>query len=613
MKRRIWGTFTALAILLAPIAARATTCTVSSAADAGAGTLRDAIANTGCDTISFGITGAITLTSGELLVNRNVTITGPGAGALAVTRDSNAPAFRIFHIASGAVAISGVTIANGLSPATGWPLPGDGGGGIYTDSSATLTLDNTTVSGNGITLGLGSGGLSGGGGILNNGTLTIRNSLISGNSACGGPFRCVYGNGINNFGMLTITGTTLSANNSSNLGPGYGGAIENFSTMTITSSVITGNDNGRGGGISNDGTMVLTNSTVSGNTAKFDGGGILNSATATLIGCTISGNNVSEPGDIGDPDGGGGVYNGGNLQVTNSTFSNNTTNNVGGGILDTHSFGGGSVLTNTTFSGNSALSANNIANIFFQQTDNDDNPIGGPGSVVLRNTIVASTAGQNCTTRGFLFFGNFFEPITDGGYNLENGNTCGFTAASKINTDPLLGPLQNNGGATQTQALLPVSPAIDAGSCTDLNGNAVTADQRGVARPQGVTCDIGAYEYIPPFPFTGFYQPVSNPPALNQVKAGAAVPVQFSLSGNRGLNIFAVNSPGSVQIVCSTSAPVSTVTATVTAGGSSLSYNPSTDTYTYTWKTDASWSGTCRQLSVNLTDGTTHVANFQFK
>lgn len=113
--------------------------------------------------------------------------------------------------------------------------------------------------------------------------------------------------------------------------------------------------------------------------------------------------------------------------------------------------------------------------------------------------------------------------------------------------------------------------------------------------------------------FAGFFQPVDNLPALNVVQAGRAIPIKFSLSGDKGLGIFAPGSPSSGPIACSSSDPAVDLEETVTAGGSSLSYNPVTDQYIYVWKTDASWAGTCRQLVVELNDGSIHRANFKFK
>ena len=115
------------------------------------------------------------------------------------------------------------------------------------------------------------------------------------------------------------------------------------------------------------------------------------------------------------------------------------------------------------------------------------------------------------------------------------------------------------------------------------------------------------------FNFAGFFPPVANPPAVNVVQAGRAIPVKFSLSGNKGLGIFAAGSPSSGQIPCNSSDPAAVLEETVTAGGSSLSYDPASDQYVYVWKTEPGWAGTCRQLVVQLSDGSIHRANFKFK
>jgi len=113
--------------------------------------------------------------------------------------------------------------------------------------------------------------------------------------------------------------------------------------------------------------------------------------------------------------------------------------------------------------------------------------------------------------------------------------------------------------------------------------------------------------------FTGFFQPVDNAPTFNVVKGGSAVPVKFSLGGNQGLDIFLPGYPLAKQISCDSSSPLDDIEQTLTAGGSSLSYDPTTDQYSYVWKTDKSWAGTCRQLVVILKDGSIHTANFKFK
>jgi hypothetical protein len=113
--------------------------------------------------------------------------------------------------------------------------------------------------------------------------------------------------------------------------------------------------------------------------------------------------------------------------------------------------------------------------------------------------------------------------------------------------------------------------------------------------------------------FTGFFPPINNLPVLNTVNAGRAIPVKFSLNGYKGMNIFAPNSPASGPIMCNSSDPAIVLQDTETAGGSSLSYDAGSDQYVYVWKTSASWAGTCRQLVVQLNDGSIHRANFKFK
>jgi hypothetical protein len=133
----------------------------------------------------------------------------------------------------------------------------------------------------------------------------------------------------------------------------------------------------------------------------------------------------------------------------------------------------------------------------------------------------------------------------------------------------------------------------------DADGNVVATLQR---------------QYSVDYPFTGFFQPVDNLPALNVAKAGSAIPVKFSLGGNQGLNIFYNSTyPASQQIDCSSTAPLDTIETTVTAGSSSLSYDSTTGQYTYTWKTNTAWSGTCRALVIRTKFGSFHTADFKFK
>ncbi len=117
----------------------------------------------------------------------------------------------------------------------------------------------------------------------------------------------------------------------------------------------------------------------------------------------------------------------------------------------------------------------------------------------------------------------------------------------------------------------------------------------------------------PGWRFRGFLQPVDNGGTLNAMKAGAAVPIKFGVGGNRGLDILAAGAPSSSVIACPGGTAPDEVEQTVAAGSSSLSYAAGSDTYTYVWKTQKAWAGTCRQFTLGLNDGTTHTALFDVR
>jgi len=182
--------------------------------------------------------------------------------------------------------------------------------------------------------------------------------------------------------------------------------------------------------------------------------------------------------------------------------------------------------------------------------------------------------------------------------------------------------LPMNSTATSTVVNYPAVTATD--SCSSsVTVNSTPAS--GSVFPVGTTtvnatADDGAghtsncsFTVTVQYNFAGFFPPVANLPALNVVQAGRGIPVKFSLSGNKGLGIFAASSPSSGPIVCNSSDPATLLEETVTAGGSSVSYDPITDQYIYVWKTEPAWAGTCRQLVVQLNDGSIHRANFKFK
>src|SRR5262249_9305273 len=218
------------------------------------------------------------------------------------------------------------------------------------------------------------------------------------------------------------------------------------------------------------GTVNISNSTFANNSALSRGGGIDNRGTVSISNSTFSGNSTGAEG--------GGLFTFGTLSINNSTFANNSAGNRGGALCN----GGTVSISNGTFSGNSAGEGGGITN--------GCSPGGGPSSKVsVGGSIVATNAGGNCV--------NEAGTITSQGYNLESGSDCGFTGTGDLqNTDPkLASALASNGGATQTLALLDGSPAINkipTSACT------LATDQRGVSRPQGPACDIGAFEFRVP-------------------------------------------------------------------------------------------------------------------
>ena len=166
--------------------------------------------------------------------------------------------------------------------------------------------------------------------------------------------------------------------------------------------------------------------------------------------------------------------------------------------------------------------------------------------------------------------------------------SCGSAAAQCIGTVPNGSPIDTSTFGVHTF----VVQALDA------DGNVIGSLER---------------TYLVQYPFDGFFAPVDNEPVINVVKAGSAIPVIFGLGGNQGLNIFAAGYPKSQTIACDSTAPADGIDSTLNAGGSSLSYDASSGRYTYVWKTDKGWAGTCRAFILKTTDGVTHRADFKFK
>jgi hypothetical protein len=290
---------------------------------------------------------------------------------------------------------------------------------------------------------------------------------------------------------LTVLGASAST---TVIDGGFTGTVVTISsgTQVTLSGVTIRNGSARyAGGISNRGTLMLIASRVSGNRASLPpgptgstgGGGVYNYATLIINNSTLTKNMASASCYEGCDAYGGGIANAisATLIINNSTLSGNVAgagcsrycSAYGGGIYT----GGTVTISNSTLSGNAA-----------------DFPGGGGGiggTATLQNTIVAnSPSGGNCAGA-----------MISKGYNLSSDNTCNFNATGDLNnTDPMLGPLQNNGGPTQTMALPSGSPAVDGGNpngCTDGVGNLLKTDQRGKPRPDTEDsggCDIGAYE-----------------------------------------------------------------------------------------------------------------------
>ena len=310
-------------------------------------------------------------------------------------------------------------------------------------------------------------------------TLTIAGPGATLVNVNGNSHRLFY---INSGANLSLNGLTLS-NGSAN----DGGAIYNAGTLTLTDSTLSNNAASSGGAIYNAGRLTVTDSTVSSNSASGNGGGIFgaSSYTLTITDSTLSGNSAA-----GD---GGGINinsSGGSLTVINSTLYGNSAGGIGGGI----NYSGEETETlrviNSTLSGNSANFGGGI---------NRNNP-DEINQFILNNSIIANNNGGNCGDVGGVGFESYNTLFGDDSCDVSGGSDGNLVG------DPQLSALADNGGATQTMALQPGSPAINAGSnalAVDANGNPLSYDQRGAGydRIAAGTVDMGAYEleYTPDF------------------------------------------------------------------------------------------------------------------
>jgi CSLREA domain-containing protein len=493
-----------------------TTTSDTSAEDDGVLTLREAITlaneNDGPDTIDFteDLSGAvIKLTQGELAISDDLSIDASDlADAPTIDADQKS---RVMHFteSQGDLTLTKLTLRNGKTTARD-----DGGGGILFSSSGTLTLHSSTVSRNQ------TGGYSPGGGIHSGaGAIVLNHSVVSENSGSG---RYGSPDGIHSgAGAITLNHSVVSGNSGSGIGAGAG-------SITLNHSVVSGNSGESGGGISTfSGVVTLTNSTICGNSGEGTGGISTFSGAVTLTNSTISGNSATY---------GGGIHtSSGAVTLTNSTISRNSGDSYGGGIHTysgavtltnsticgnygfygggIHTYSGAVTLTSATISGNSGaygggigtfsgavtltnttISGNSSAGYF----DSGVGHFGGggissrSGAVILRNSIIAENSDDGTAPD--------IKAPDDPGSKLEVshcliGNSTGarldeakLNENNLIDVDPLLAPLADNGGPTQTILPYPESPVINAGAPTGQS-----ADQRGLALLGAP--DIGAVEF----------------------------------------------------------------------------------------------------------------------
>jgi predicted outer membrane repeat protein len=422
-----------LALLSFASFTQAATFTVTTTADSGAGSLRQAILNAnalGGGTIIFsGVTGKIDLLSPLPAIVGNLEIAGPGAAAVLVNYTNGVDA--ALKIASGATStVSGLTI-------TGWRTNiSSCGGGV--SSAGTLTLSNCVVS---------NCRASQGGGICNSGALVLYSCVVSNNSAHDSP-----GGGIYSSGSLTLRSCLISGNSTAASGANGGGVA---GSLTASDCSFSGNYSDSSGGAIYGASVVLTDCSVANNFADNGGGGVA-ATTLALTNCSVRGNQATTAGGIS-----------GSGALLNTTVSGNRAEQWGGVYGQTITLLSSTVCSNRATSIAGGVSGNTIYS---------------------RNSIIAG----NSAATGPDISGT----LTSQGFNLiQNTNGCtivGTTTGNLLGVNPRLGPLQNNGGPTWTHALLSGSPAIDAGGST----GAPSTDQRGVPRPQGAGVDIGAVEVV---------------------------------------------------------------------------------------------------------------------
>ncbi|NEO84464.1 MAG: DUF4347 domain-containing protein [Spirulina sp. SIO3F2] len=432
---------------------------------------------------------AVTLSSATLSTN----VAGDEGGGVWAQGDIDVSASTILSNSAlgddgGGIASIGGDITVNSSLLSG-NSAGDDGGGLES-GTGNVAIANSTLSSN-------VAGQDGGGIDSNFGSITLTNAIVSGNSATRS------GGGIYSNGDVTLSGSTVSGNTTFF----DGGGIRSRGNVTVTNAVIMDNIStfDDGGGIAGDGDITVNNSTIANNFASRNGGGLYSGGTTTISGSTISENTA-----IND---GGGFYSSGDITVTNSTFSGNVAED-GGGIRNRANV----TITNSTLSGNSALRRGGAihsfggavtllnATIAFNAADLAGTGPGDGGGIYvtgirnnqIANSIIASNLGPGGNASDFR--ADLSSSTVQNSLIQSTLGITGITLMTGVNgniigQNPLLAPLANNGGNTQTHALLSASPALDAGD-NGLLAFILTTDQAGRSRILDGTVDIGAFEGI---------------------------------------------------------------------------------------------------------------------
>lgn len=295
--------------------------------------------------------------------------------------------------------------------------------------------------------------------------LTLTSVTLSGGSDGSG----IGGGAVFNDGTLSMSGVDVADDTAPETMGASGGGVINAGTLTVTGSTFTGDSGWEAGAILNEAQATVSTSTFDGNDGTVYGGGAVVGAagTTTLDRDTFVDNTTGSGG------GGGAIDNDSTVNVDNSTFTGNTGGTNGGGAIQNF---GTMAISYATLDGDSSPYGAEIHNL----------PASGDTLTVTDSVVANGEQGNNCSGSA---------AVTDGGYNIDSGSSCGFSAAghSRSDTDPQLGSLADNGGPTETMALAADSPAVNAIPSTE-PGCLDTTDQRGVPRPQGPGCDVGAYE-----------------------------------------------------------------------------------------------------------------------